>query len=58
MCNPVETKYQCGQCIVNGGQHKDIVVVGASYDQGGQSCKANRGDFIGFIETGQRCEIV
>ena len=29
MCNPVETKYQCGQCIVNGGQHKDIVVVGA-----------------------------
>ena len=29
MCNPVETKYQCGQCIVNGGQHKDTVVVGA-----------------------------
>ena len=29
MCNPVETKYQCGECIVNGGQHKDTVVVGA-----------------------------
>ena len=30
-CNPVtvETKYQCGQCIVTGGQHKDTVVVGA-----------------------------